>query len=71
MTSATMNLQEFVISRFMSWSPVAPEVVSRTKRDITLEWGQEEFAFLRDDLLYRLETNNKLPKWIVVYRYIC
>lgn len=67
-TSNAMSLQEFLLSRFKSWKPTAPEVISRTKRDITMRWEQEEFAFLQDELLYRVETNHKLPKWIVVYR---
>lgn len=63
-----MNLQEFLLNQFKGWKPTAPEVVNRTKRDITLSWNQEQFGFLEDELLYRVEKNNKLPKWILVYR---
>ncbi|KOB77784.1 putative Ser/Thr-like protein kinase lyk4 [Operophtera brumata] len=34
-------LQEFLVNKFKCWKPTAPEVVTRTKRDITLSWNQE------------------------------
>ncbi|XP_037295791.1 uncharacterized protein LOC119189633 [Manduca sexta] len=63
-----MSLQEFLIEKFESWKPPEPEVLNRTKRDITLNWSQlEPFDFLAGDFIYKIEKYNKMPRWIVVY----
>ncbi|XP_037302250.1 ankyrin-3 [Manduca sexta] len=63
-----MSLQEFLIEKFESWKPPEPEVMNRTKRDITLNWSQlEPFDFLAGDFIYKIEKYNKMPRWIVVY----
>lgn len=64
-----MPLQNYLIDKFKNWRPPAPEVINRSKGTITLCWNQlEPFDFLADDILYIIEKNNKIPKWIVVYR---
>ncbi|XP_047036307.1 putative ankyrin repeat protein RF_0381 [Helicoverpa zea] len=64
-----MSLQEFLVAKFTSWSPPEPEVLKRTKYSISLAWRNvEPFHFIADQLLYRLEKNDKMPPWIVVYR---
>ncbi|XP_022827299.1 uncharacterized protein LOC111357022 [Spodoptera litura] len=52
-----------------NWSPPEPKVLKRTKCSITLDWHNvEPFQFISDGLLYRLEKNEKIPPWVVVYR---
>lgn len=64
-----MKLRDFLLEAFKTWSPPAPEVVNRSKSSITLNWGNlDGFNFLSENLLYRIEKSNKIPKWIVVYR---
>uniref|UniRef100_A0A2A4IWR6 Uncharacterized protein n=1 Tax=Heliothis virescens TaxID=7102 RepID=A0A2A4IWR6_HELVI len=64
-----MSLQEFLVAKFTRWSPPEPEVLKRTKYSISLAWTNvEPFHFIADQLLYRLEKNDKIPPWIVVYR---
>ncbi|XP_075986334.1 ankyrin repeat and SAM domain-containing protein flippy [Anticarsia gemmatalis] len=66
---STKQLQEHLVAKFTAWSPPAPEVLNRTKRSITLDWGQlDPFHFIEDQLLFRLEKNDKIPPWVVVYR---
>nr|XP_037876518.1 putative ankyrin repeat protein RF_0381 isoform X2 [Bombyx mori] len=63
-----MSLQHYLIQQFTSWKPPAPEVLNRSKGDITLCWDKlEPFQFLTKYFLYRVEKNNKIPKWTVVY----
>ncbi|CAH0597569.1 unnamed protein product [Chrysodeixis includens] len=64
-----MELQSFLVEQFRGWQPPAPAVLARTKRSVTLDWSQvEPFHFVADQLLYRLEKNDKIPPWFVVYR---
>ncbi|KAJ8715827.1 hypothetical protein PYW07_010309 [Mythimna separata] len=64
-----MDLQGFLEDAFRSWSPPEPEVLKKTKFSITLDWSRvEPFQFIADQLLYRLEKNEKIPAWVVVYR---
>ncbi|CAH1641353.1 unnamed protein product [Spodoptera littoralis] len=64
-----MDLQTFLIDKFTQWSPPEPKVLKRTKCSITLDWHNvEPFQFISDELLYRLEKNEKIPPWVVVYR---
>ncbi|CAB3232588.1 unnamed protein product [Arctia plantaginis] len=64
-----MSLQEFLVEKFSQFQPPAPEVISRSKYSVTLDWSNiEPFEFIADRLLYRLEKDNKIPPWIVVYR---
>lgn len=67
-TPTQSDLQSYLVGKFTTWRPSAPAVVTRRKGDITLDWGQKLFSFLGDQLIYRLEKNDKIPKWIVVYR---
>lgn len=65
-----MTLQKFLVKKFTGWTPPAPEVLARTKNTVSLEWSQvEPFQFMTDQFLYRLEKNDKIPPWMVVYRY--
>lgn len=65
-----MSLQELLETNFSQWQPPEPEVKSRTKYSVTLDWSNiQPFEFIADRLLYRLEKDNKIPPWIVVYRY--
>ncbi|KAF9415143.1 hypothetical protein HW555_007120 [Spodoptera exigua] len=67
--SILMDLQTFLVDKFTRWSPPEPKVLKRTKCSITLDWHNvEPFDFIRDQLLYRLEKNEKIPPWVVVYR---
>uniref|UniRef100_A0A2H1W7P3 SFRICE_013524 n=1 Tax=Spodoptera frugiperda TaxID=7108 RepID=A0A2H1W7P3_SPOFR len=64
-----MDLQTFLEDKFTQWSPPEPRVLKRTKCSITLDWHNvEPFHFISDELLYRLEKNEKMPPWVVVYR---
>ncbi|XP_026754364.2 fibronectin type 3 and ankyrin repeat domains 1 protein [Galleria mellonella] len=62
-----MDLQTFLEEKFKCWQPSAPSVVDRTKCTITLSWQQDEFGFITDQMLYKIEMKSKLPPWITVY----
>jgi hypothetical protein len=66
---AAESLQSYLMRAFTSWQPAAPVVLERTKCSVLLEWSRlGPFHFLGDQLLYRLERNNKIPRWVVEYR---
>ncbi|CAG5017250.1 unnamed protein product [Parnassius apollo] len=63
-----MNLEKLLRDKFMCWKPPPPEVLSRSKCDVTLAWELgEPFGFLGNQLLYKIEKQDKIPPWVLVY----
>ncbi|KAL4704038.1 hypothetical protein ACJJTC_015194 [Scirpophaga incertulas] len=63
-----MTLQKQLEEAFKRWKPKAPAVIDRTKSSITLSWKDPQpFAFVSDQLIYRVERNRKIPRWVVEY----
>ncbi|KAJ2941651.1 hypothetical protein O0L34_g14709 [Tuta absoluta] len=62
-----MNLQRYLELAFSQWQPEPPEVIARSKYDVTLSWPITELGFLAGELLYRIERKEKLPPWVVEY----
>ncbi|CAK1594784.1 unnamed protein product [Parnassius mnemosyne] len=63
-----MDLEKLLSYKFKCWKPPPPKVTSRSKCDITLTWTLgEPFGFLGNHLLYKLEKQEKIPPWVLVY----
>ncbi|KAM3958666.1 uncharacterized protein ACR2FA_007304 [Aphomia sociella] len=62
-----MDLQRFLEEKFRCWQPTAPVVTGRTKYTVTMCWEQQEFAFIAERMLYKIEMKEKLPAWVTLY----